>query len=179
MTAPITDAVEPSSCVLWSRNKMVTVLQTTILLKFISLNESWCSLVEISLNSFHGKLVATPKRKSIFPSNCYCERLEENPGYLYLFKVLYIRRYIGFMRPPASHRPHVDHGWHFLYAPVTSRSRAPYGLFLGCSRIALNKIVCPLTGPARDRCAVRILPPRTGPVEFWCMHSKFTGPVPV
>ena len=44
-----------------------------------------------------------------------------------------------------------------------------------------TKIVRPPTGPVRVPCgAVQILPPRTGPVQFYkCMHYKFTGPVRV
>ena len=52
-------------------------------------------------------------------------------------------------------------------------ARAVPGLFW-------TKIVSPLTGPARAPCgAVRILPPRTGPIEFKCMHYKFTAHVRV
>ena len=44
-------------------------------------------------------------------------------------------------------------------------------------RLFWTKIVRPLRGPAQAPCvAVRILPPRTGPVEFYCMHYKLTDP---
>ena len=63
-------------------------------------------------------------------------------------------------------------------ASVTSHSRDPYGLFPGC--LEQKSYV-----HSRDPCgAVRILSPRTGPVEFLCMHYKLmpqshptTGPV--
>ena len=59
---------------------------------------------------------------------------------------------------------------HHTPGPRTGCSRAVHRLFW-------TKIVRPLTGPARAPCgAVRILPSRTGPVEFSCMHYKFTGP---
>ena len=63
-------------------------------------------------------------------------------------------------------------------ASVTSHSWDPYGLFPGC--LEQKSYV-----HSRDPCgAVRILSPRTGPVEFLCMHYKLmpqshptTGPV--
>ena len=56
-------------------------------------------------------------------------------------------------------------------APVTSHP----GPRTGCSRAVFNKN---RTSPHGARTGpVRILPPRTGPVEFSCMHYKLTGTV--
>ena len=58
-------------------------------------------------------------------------------------------------------RPHEPHTSCIM--PVTSHSRAPFGLFPGCFK---QKSYVHSRGPHGLRAAVRILPPRTGPVEF-------------
>ena len=67
-----------------------------------------------------------------------------------------------FCRRYARHANYTHHltQSHHIPGPRTGCSRAVPGLFW-------TKIVRPLTGPARSPCgAVRILPPRAGPVEF-------------
>ena len=62
---------------------------------------------------------------------------------------------------------------HHTPGPRTGCSPAGPGLFL-------TKVIRPLMGPTRAPCgSVRMLSPRTGPVEFQCMHHKLAGPVRV